>query len=156
MAPLTPVIATICPASSVTFTRTAAESSARKVIPGGAITVFVDSDQAANDQLIRLSWTISWTNDNDDNLSYDTKIALIEDHYGDAQDIVIAQWRQVNRTMSAADDHEGYRKNRVWSGHCYVHATRGWHSYALCILQDNRIKQARVWARSLNAVVFYG
>lgn len=130
------------------------EIGSAKPIPGACITI-----QTRGTQLVRFSWTISWTNNSSATVANRTHIffkltssnATMVELDGSG---IAGQVREVNKAfrVTIPPAHEGWRKNRTWSG-CYQHVMSvGDHTGGLYILQDNDIRQARVWARCMNAV----
>jgi hypothetical protein len=125
-------------------------------IPGGARTFYVNAPRAQD--MIRVSWNVSWTNDNGWLNTGTTlkathiylKIIPRGDTNVDARD---GQSREVNRTVNGTGDlreFESTRKSRFWSGHELVPLGTGWYTAALFVIQDKDIKQGRIWARSIN------
>lgn len=123
---------------------------ASKSIPGACRAIYLPRQS-----LVRISWTIGWTNDNANDAAR-SRIVL----YVDGDD-VDSQVRQVDRCANLAPpdiigniQHYGYRKNRWWSGHNQMVLAAGWHDIGLRIQAHSSIPQTRVWARHIDIIAF--
>lgn len=112
-------------------------------IPGGCRRVYV-----ASRSVVRVSWTVMFTNDND---STSLRSRVFLDIDGTIQN---GQMRQVHDVMDAGV-HEGYARNRAWCGHAVAVLDPGWHDLSLKVVSDRAIRQTRVWARSINVLRFH-
>lgn len=114
-------------------------------IPGGSMSFYLKQPR-----FVRFSWGVMWTCDCVVNADK-SRIVL----YVNGTD-VDAQYRQVGRTLdsSTPTKHEGYRKNRYWSGHHQRSMGQGWHSVSLRVQADSSIGTTRIWARHLDIMSF--
>lgn len=129
--------------STATWLHAAESRPEARAIPGASKRIYVPATS-----IVRLAWTVFWTNDND-NANVRSRVFLEVDGV-----IQAGQMRQVNDAMDGGV-HKGYARNRVWSGSTIVTLTEGWHDIAMKVTADRGMRQTRVWARSLNVLRFH-
>lgn len=106
--------------------------------------------------LVRMSWTVCWTNDGTSNASYSRIVLFVNGNDAESQIRAVNKTQNGSAPATAAGSitHYGYRKNRFWSGHEQRLLAAGWHSVGLRLLADRDARNTRIWARHLDIVAF--
>ena len=140
-------------------------------IPGASIKFYLPYEA-----LVLLNWTVTWTNDSDDQALTSNIVLFIDGDLAHGTDaLTSAQARRVRRTQfggstaasgstiesATGDSLQDRYKARTWSGHYFTPGASplapGWHEASIRLCASPTVKQTRVRARSMKYVYFkYG
>lgn len=111
-----------------------------RAIPGGCWSDWIPYDGKA-----WVQWQIMWGNQSTD-ATHRSRIYLkVNDTYQ------TNQRRAVGLSINS-NAHEGYRRNRVWSGSTLVDVSEGRNHFGLYVICHSGINHTRVWARNISVV----
>lgn len=141
-------------------------------VPGASIQFYLPYEA-----YVLITWTVTWTNDNNDDDKSSNMCFFIDGETVGGQDALNTAFaRRVRRTMfggSNADEGgsnwksvsartlQDRYKSRTWSGHYFTPGSDplapGWHTASIRVCANGSVKQTRVRARSMKYVYFkYG